>query len=243
MGRILQNLIKNKYFLDQFSGWRKGEVLWLCSCVILILCLSVSLGDGVLGTTAAVTGMMYTILAGKGKLSCFLFGLINTPLYAYLSFKFGYYGDAALNLYYFAMMFPAFFAWKKNISESGKDEIIKVRLSCRERFVILLVAFFAVTILWLILFSFGGKRPFCDAMTNVFSVMAMYLTARRAIEQWYLWISVNAIEIFMWWKVWTESGSSISLLLMWMLFLANGIYLLCLWKRDMAKCKLNMRLK
>jgi nicotinamide riboside transporter PnuC len=65
----------------------------------------------------------------------------------------------------------------------------------------------------------------------------MILTVRRAIEQWILWIAVDAIEVFMWYKTYSEEGSLISILLMWLLFLANGIYLLSLWIRIEQKTK------
>ena len=81
----------------------------------------------------------------------------------------------------------------------------------------------------------NGNRPFCDALTNVLSIAAMLLTVRRAIEEWVLWIIVNAVEVFMWWNAWCAGEGSISVLLMWLLFLANGIYLLSLWMRTGKK--------
>jgi nicotinamide mononucleotide transporter PnuC len=68
-------------------------------------------------------------------------------------------------------------------------------------------------------------------LTNVLSIAAMFLTVRRAIEEWVLWIAVDAIEVFMWWRTWQSGEGSISVLLMWLLFLANGIYLFSLWLR------------
>jgi nicotinamide mononucleotide transporter len=59
----------------------------------------------------------------------------------------------------------------------------------------------------------------------------MILTVRRAIEEWVLWIIVDAVEVFMWWRAWNAGEGSVSVLLMWLLFLANGIYLLSLWMR------------
>lgn len=76
----------------------------------------------------------------------------------------------------------------------------------------------------------------CDAFTNVLSVAAMALTVRRAIEQWVLWIAVDAVEVFMWIKVWLSGGGMVSVMLMWLLFLANGIYMLALWMR-VEKCR------
>ena len=79
--------------------------------------------------------------------------------------------------------------------------------------------------------ALGGERALCDSLTNVLSVAAMALTVKRCIEQWVLWIAVDAIEVFMWWSVHSADGTGISILLMWLLFLANGIYLLRLWMK------------
>lgn len=216
---------------EQFRGWRPTEIAWLAFSVSSILALSVHWGDTPLGMTAAVTGMMYTILAGKGKLACFIFGLINTPLYACIAFRSGYYGDFSLNLYYFAMMIPGLAAWKRNQSSVSDAGIIRTRLTARRRMLLAATCLAGILLLWPTLHLFGGNRPFCDSVTNVLSIAAMILTVRRSIEEWILWIIVDAVEVFMWWRAWDAGEGAISVLLMWLLFLANGIYLLSLWMR------------
>jgi hypothetical protein len=62
-------------------------------------------------------------------------------------------------------------------------------------------------------------------------ISQVYPRQCRAIEEWILWIIVDAVEVFMWWRAWCAGEGSISVLLMWLLFLANGIYLLSLWMR------------
>jgi nicotinamide mononucleotide transporter len=220
-----------KFINQLFKGWRGTEVAWLSFSLLSIISLSVYSGDTTLGIIAATTGMMYTFLAGKGKTSCFLFGLINTPIYAYLAFKSGYYGDAALNLYYFAMMFPSLVIWLKNSAQDPEEGIIRTRLSAKGRIILAFLCIACAIPLWGILYALNGARPLCDSLTNILSIAAMILTARRAIEQWILWIAVDAIEVFMWYKSWLNGEGHISILLMWLLFLANGIYLLSLWMR------------
>lgn len=220
-----------RLLLDQFKGWRAEEISWLVFSVSAITALSVYWGDGALGIAAAVTGMLYTVLAGKGKVSCFLFGMVNTPIYAYLAFKSGYYGDFTLNVYYFAMMFPGLAAWFKNRSSDAEEGIKRTRLTTKGRVLLAVLLVGAVIPLWAILNAIGGSRPFCDSVTNVLSVAAMILTIRRAMEEWILWIAVNAVEVFMWYKAWTAGEGPVSLLLMWALFLVNGVYLLSLWIR------------
>ena len=220
-----------RFLIEQFRGWRTTEVLWLAFSISSIIALSVHWGDTAIGMTAAVTGMMYTVLAGKGKPSCFLFGLVNTPLYAWIAFNAGYYGDLSLNIYYFIMMFPGLAAWLRHRSSVAETGIVRTRLSNKGRLQLFAMCIIGILVLWGILYLINGNRPFCDAVTNILSIAAMLLTVRRAIEEWVLWIVVNAVEVFMWWNAWRAGEGSISVLLMWLLFLANGIYLLSLWMR------------
>jgi nicotinamide mononucleotide transporter len=222
-------------FIEQFRGWRASEVAWLAFSVSCIIALSLHWGDTAPGMTAAVTGMMYTVLAGKGKPACFIFGLVNTPLYAYIAFKAGYYGDFALNAYYFAMMLPGLAAWLRHRSGESEEGIKRTSLSAKGRLCLAGACAAGILALWGALHLLNGTRPFCDSVTNVLSIAAMLLTVRRAIEEWVLWIVVNTVEVFMWWRAWCAGEGSISVLLMWILFLVNGIYLLSLWMRVEAR--------
>ena len=218
-------------FLEQFRAWRPTEVAWLLFCLSSVLGLSLYWQDSALGITAALTGMLYTVLAGKGKIACFIFGLVNTPLYAYISYRNGFYGDFTLNIYYLAMMFPGLLAWCRHQAKTSEEGIVRTRLAPRGRIKLATGCIAGVLALWAVLRLVGGNRPFCDAITNVLSIAAMLLTVRRSIEEWILWIIVDAVEVLMWAKAYIAGSGTISVLLMWLLFLANGIYLLSLWIR------------
>lgn len=221
-----------EFLKNELKGWTFSEWAWLLFCEGIIIGLSIFWGEKVLGLIAAATGIAYTIFAGKGKILCYTFGIINAPLYAFLSFQAKYYGDMMLNIYYFTMMFAGIFAWRKNIDTDASKGILKTHLSNHERFYWILSITLFTLILWGILILLGGNRPLCDAMTNTLSIAAMILTVKRCVEQWVMWIAVNLIEVFMWWKVWTIEGNSISILLMWLLFLFNGIFFFIRWKKD-----------
>ena len=185
-----------------------------------------------LALVAATTGMAYTMLAGRGKISCYVFGFVNAPIYAYLSWRWGYYGDMALNLYYFVMMVPGLVCWRRNQAAEGSGEIVRTRLSGRERWIWAAVMGVAAAGLYALLRAIGGSRPLCDSFTNVLSVAAMVLTVKRCIEQWVMWIAVDAIEIVMWWQT---GDASMAILAMWALFLVDGCYLFWLWSGHSEK--------
>lgn len=206
--------------------------VWVTFSVLAIIAVSLTWWDpndvfhSVLGLVAAVTGLLYTMFAGRGWLSCYAFGFVNAPLYAYLSYRWGYYGDMALNLYYFVLMFLGYSSWKKNLSATDSGSIVRTRLSGRERLKWSGWIVVATVALWVVLRAIGGNRPLCDAVTNVFSIIAIILTVKRCIEQWVLWLAVDAIEMFMWWRT---GNSSVAILAMWTLFLVDGCYCYWLW--------------
>lgn len=228
------------FIAAEASGWRSGEIAWFLSSELVTLALSLYWKDSPAGIIAATTGIAYTVFAGKGKISCSLFGAINTPIYAYLAWKSGYYGDMALNIYYFFMMSALVSSWRRHRPSDGVYGIERTRLSRRERFLWAIAVTAGSLALWQILVALDGSRPLCDALTNTLSIAAMILTVKRCVEQWAAWIAVDLIEVFMWFKVYGESGTSVSLLIMWTMFLANGIYLWRVWLRDAARRELSL---
>ena len=211
---------------------------WMAFSLLAITGISLTWWDAgdvlhsALGLVAAVTGMMYTMLAGRGKIVCYVFGLVNAPIYAYLAYRWGYYGDMALNLYYFVMMVPGIICWRRNRTETSGGEIVRTALPAKMRVIWGMSLVVAALVLYAVLLAIGGSRPLCDALTNVLSVAAMILTVKRCIEQWVMWIAVDAIEMFMWWHT---GETSMAILAMWTLFLADGIYLFHLWIAEFRK--------
>lgn len=210
--------------------------LWAGFSVLAIAGISLTWWDAndalhsSLALIAAVTGVMYTMLAGRGWIACYAFGLVNAPLYAYLSWYWGYYGDMTLNLYYFVMMIPGIVCWRKNRDADEKGEIIRTRLPGRERWVWTAALAVSALLLWWLLKTIGGSRPLCDSLTNVLSVAAMVLTVKRCVEQWVMWLAVDAIEVFMWWQT---DDTSLAILAMWAVFLIDGTYSFLIWVEKM----------
>ena len=221
---------------NELRNWNVVELFLMCAILAAIISITVTTGgDSPMGILSAVTGIMYTLLAGKGKSSCYLFGVVNAFLYGLISMQNRIYGDMALNWgYYLPMQFVGIFFWMRNY-DSAKGEVRKRTLSWRMRAVFIgacLVAWGAGTFL---LSFFNARVPALDSATTILSVGAMILSVMRSFEQWICWTLVNSISIFMWLKVYRESGSSVATLLMWVIFLFCGLYFAFCWYRDAAK--------
>ena len=59
----------------ELSGWGKYERIIFPLEILLIILISIYMNDNKVALVSAVCGICYTILAGKGKISCYFFGL------------------------------------------------------------------------------------------------------------------------------------------------------------------------
>lgn len=221
----------------ELSGWGKVERIIFPLEILLIILISIYMKDNKVALVSAVCGISYTILAGKGKISCYLFGLAGTFCYSFISFKNALYGNLALYaLYYFPMQVAGIFKWKKHL-KSDTQEIEKTKLSKKERIIYSLIAVLGSVILAYVLWKLNDQNPIIDAITSVFSIIGLILTVKRCIEQWYIWFVVNGLSMVMWIQAYLNGSNCFATILMWTTYFVLSIYFLHAWNKEMRVCK------
>lgn len=217
---------------NEFSGWKKSELAWLALACSIITGLSLYWGDSPLGIISSVTGVACVVCTGKGKLSAYLFGLVNCVLYAILSYRATLYGETMLNaLYYVPMQFVGFYVWSRHMDQQT-GEVVKKRMKPRS-FIIMCAAIAAATFVYgLLLKELGDAMPFVDAFTTVSSVAAMIISVRMYSEQWWIWIAVDVFSVYMWWCDFQRGSDNMATLLMWAVYLGNAVIMLIKWEKE-----------
>lgn len=224
-----------KFIKTELSGWKPLEVLWLAVASLTILGLSLYWKDNAVGIISALTGVWCVVLTGKGKVSNFLFGIINVTLYAYISFHAKYYGEVMLNLiYYLPCNVIGLFVWNKNMDEST-GEVVKEKMSPKTGVFVYAGTAAAVVIYGFILKSLGGTLPYIDSISTVLSVVAQVLCLKRLAEQWILWIVIDTVTVVMWAYNFMNGGESVATLLMWIVYLLNAIFMYRKWCKDVKQ--------
>lgn len=202
-----------------------------------------------LGAVAGVTGLACNVLCAKRNIFNYFFGLINVSLYAYISLRNKIYGDFVLNaFYYFPMQFIGFFSWMKKRGgtdeEGNKDETVvnTLRMSWTYRIYLILACTILVVACGFVLKAINDPQPFKDSATTVLSVIAMILMVMTYMEQWAIWIFVNALSIIMWVVVYMRGGeASAEMVIMWLFYLANSINGYIVWRKAAEKFALEKR--
>ena len=129
------------------------------------------------------------------------------------------------------MQLIGIYKWAKHLKkETG--EIIKTCLSKKERVVYFLSLSFLSIIFGYILKITGGKTPFIDSITTVFSIFGQILTVKRCVEQWYIWLIVNILTLSMWIIAYFNGSNCFATILMWLTYVFLAIYFLYKWKKE-----------
>ena len=219
----------------ELTGWKKWEVVWLFIATAVILGVSIFWKDSAIGIMAALTGIWCVILTGKGKLSSFWVGTVNTVLYAIVAWKARYWGEVMLNLiYYVPMNFVGIYMWSKNMDKQT-EEVLKKRLS-RKNSIIAYSCVIVGTVGYGVVLKFlNGTLPFVDSMSTVFSIFAQFLCVKRYMEQWVLWIIVDVVTVIMWVYAFVNGTGDMATVLMWSIYLINAIIMLLKWAKDAQK--------
>ena len=221
-----------KFIRSEFSNWKKWEVLWLLTACAIITALSIYWQDTTMGIISAVTGVACVIATGKGKLMAYIFGLVNCVLYAIISYNAGLYGETLLNaLYYVPMQFVGIYIWSKHIDNKTK-EVEKHHMTWVSRLVCICSVALGTWVLGMILGSFGDPLPYVDAFTTVTSVVAMVLSVKMYSEQWWIWVIVNIMSVYMWACSFAVGQDNMATLLMWVVYLGNSIIMLVKWEKE-----------
>ena len=219
-----------KKYLGEFSGL---ETVFFSFSILFALFLSVYMKDNLLSTISAVCGLSYTILAGKGRIFCYYIGITGTLCYCVLSYKNGFFGNCLLyGLYYLPMEITGIFMWKKHLKEN-LTEIKKTCLIAKERLLYFSAALFLAFAFFIILKYSNDPSPFIDSFTTVFSVLGLYLTVRRCIEQWYIWFIINLLSTIMWAKALINGALCAGTVVMWLIYTILAVYFLWDWKKEL----------
>lgn len=152
-----------------------------------------------LDITTTLLGLAYILLEVRISLWLFLVGFLMESLDVALYYGAGLYADCGMEFYYIAMTVYGFVNWKwgarwqKGPTVNGEE----IGVSHFERRFILpwTVGTLALWggIWWLLVRFTDSNVPVADSFTTALSVLGAWALARKYLEQWIIWIVVDAV--------------------------------------------------
>lgn len=105
------------------------------------------------------------------------------------------YADVLLNAYYVVINAYGWWYWQVRKEESGQ-ELPVTRVPRRTALLLVPIGLAGFGILVFVLVQYtGAEMVYWNSATTVLSFIAMWMSARKYLENWMIWLVVNAVSI------------------------------------------------
>lgn len=149
----------------------------------------------ILQIVGVALGLLYLWLEYKANIWLWVVGMLMPCVHCVLYYKSGLYADCAMQAYYIAAGLYGLAVWLLGHKRAEKPlEISHTPWRLALPLVVIYGALHAAIYFILVRFT-DSTVPFWDAMTTAMSMVAMWLLSRKYIEQWLVWLVVDAITV------------------------------------------------
>jgi len=179
-------------------------------------------------------GLISVYFASKANILTWGTGIVNEAFLFILFFQVHLYADMFLQIYFFTVTIYGWYNWK---TKPVRHSITAMNVNWRWLIAIIIIIGSLLSGLLIknihlympTYFKIAAAYPFTDSLVMVLSIIATILLARKKIENWYLWILVDAICVILYIK-----KAVYFLSLEYLIFLGLASYGLYQWKKQLA---------
>jgi len=140
-----------------------------------------------------IIGFVYLWQEVKASIWLWLTGIVMPAIYTVVFYKSGLYADFGIQVYYIIAAFYGFLFWKFGKKQDKPLPI--VHTSVRQGVILFLITVLVFIPIYLILTKFTDSTvPFYDSATTALSIVALWMLAKKHVEQWFVWIAVDAVS-------------------------------------------------
>lgn len=230
-----------KKWKSMLSYFTKGEIaLWGISVSLIVLSFFIFDRESYLTLTASLIGVTSLIFNAKGNPFGQFLMVIFSILYGIISFTFAYYGEM---ITYLGMTAPmavfALISWLRNPYNGNKAEVRVNRLKLKEIIFMMLLTAVVTLIFYFILTAFHTANIIPSTLSVTTSFLAVYLTFRRSAFYAIGYAANDVVLIILWILATLSDISYLSVVICFVMFLANDIYGYINWSKMQKRQEAN----
>ena len=148
--------------------------------------------------TAVILAVAYLVLAIRQNIWCWFCAAISTAMYVYLFANAKLYMESLLNLFYFGMAIYGWYVWRGGKAD---DELpVSIWPMQVHLYAVVLVILFAGTSGFLLAKFTDAAYPYIDSATTFAAIWATFLVARKVLENWWYWLLIDVVSVFIYWS-------------------------------------------
>ena len=144
----------------------------------------------------AILGIVYIFFSIRQSILTWPVGLLTSILYVWVFLVSKLYADMGLQMYYVVISIYGWYEWLRG-NQSNQSEPLKIiRLSLKLGIQLIGVSILIFLLIWYILTNYTDSQvPIADALATSLSIVATWMLARKILEQWLVWIFVDAFSM------------------------------------------------
>ena len=153
------------------------------------------LADHWLDILGTLTGLIYIYQEYRASIFLWITGIIMPVIYLFVYYKAGLYADFGMSIYYALAAIYGFASWYFfKDKENNKKEERPISHYPHKYIVPSIIAFILLwEAMYLLLVHFTNSTvPVLDSWGNALSIIGLWALAKKYIEQWWIWIIVDA---------------------------------------------------
>ncbi len=156
----------------------------------------------------AIVGLLYLWLEYRASIHLWIAGVIMPAIYLFVYWDAGLYADFGISIYYLVAALYGWAVWRfgrrtTSTAPAASDDGLTFQSLFAEsprrtwqRIALLgaIAAGLFLAIAWILIRFTDSTVPWWDSFTTALSIVAMWLLARKYVEQWWVWIVVDIVS-------------------------------------------------
>jgi nicotinamide mononucleotide transporter len=147
-----------------------------------------------LEATGLVSGLLCVVLLIRQNIWNWPIGLLYSLVSVVVFYRARLYADLALHVFYVAMNAYGWYYWAFARRAEKSQALPVSNITTRSALLLTIIVVAATaTMGWLLASRTNAALPYWDSATTTMSFAAMWMTARKQIENWIVWLVVDVV--------------------------------------------------
>ena len=178
-----------------------------------------------------ISGLLCVWLLIRENILTFPIGLIYAVVTVVVVARANLFADVLLNLYYVIMNAYGWYFWIYGARERRTSEVLLVAWVPKKQWPMIVGVIVLGTVLMGLYLSTQTQAslPYPDSFTTVASFVAMWMSAKKYLESWILWLVIDVIQVGLYIVKGIEAYA-----LLYLIYLFMAVYGWFQWRRHLV---------
>ena len=152
-----------------------------------------------LDALGTLCGLVYLYLEYNARIQLWLISMVMPAIDLFVYYKAGLYADFGMAIYYLLAAIYGWVAWRGLLGRGHSGEKLKKELPIthtpRNVIAYIFGVFIAIWAImyWMLVTFTNSTVPLVDSLGNSLSIVALWMLARKFVEQWLVWFVLDAL--------------------------------------------------